>query len=177
MYDVFSGQKPHRVSEISTCMDRTNLSLPISHVDTQQRKRFPWKTCANDVIWGKKKKKKKGSVPPCQNQQLQFCSSTVGGHSETTVRKRVVEVLLHVLLLAELLSQIHFILAALPLQREHVVCETLFSLTWDIITGPPSVAPAAMDVCGPARVCVCVCEMTSQPSRATPCNTTAVTEG
>lgn len=59
MYDVFSGQKPHRVSEISTCMDRTNLSLPISHVDTQQRKRFPWKTCANDVIWGKKKKKKK----------------------------------------------------------------------------------------------------------------------
>lgn len=51
---------------------------------------------------GEKKEKKRGSVAPCQNQQLQFCSSTVGGHSETTVRKRVVEVLLHVLMLAEL---------------------------------------------------------------------------
>lgn len=68
----------------------------------------------------------------------------------------MVEVLLLALMLAELLSQLHFILAALPLQREHVVCETPFSLTWDIITGPPSVAPAAMDVWPRASVCVCV---------------------
>lgn len=44
------------------------------------------------------------------------------------------------------------------------VCDTFLSRVWVAFTGAA------------AAVCVCVCEMTTQPSGATPCNTTAVTK-
>lgn len=105
--------------------------------------------------------KKRAWVPLCQNQQLPG-----GCHSETKVRKSRGRFLAHVNVCRSpgwALS--FFILAAyLRCPRERVACEAPFRLIWDIITGPQSVAPVAMIM----WACAGVCEMTSQPGRATP---------
>lgn len=103
--------------------------------------------------------KKRASVPPWQNHppHLLFSSCTVGV-TQKPKWERVMEVLLHMLMVANPLSELFFpsfqqlSLAYLRRPCEHVVCETPFRLTWDIITGLPSVAPVAMNVC----VCLCV---------------------
>lgn len=142
------------VREISTCTDRTDLSLSSSHVG---RKLFWRKTCANYVIWVHRKKR--ASVPPCQNRppHLWFSSCTVGVTQKPKC-ERVMEVLVHMLMLAGPLAEFFFpsSLAALP-------CLSLWTCgVWNTFQADmgyynrSSECCAGGDECVGARVCVCV---------------------
>lgn len=166
------------VSEISTCMDRTDPSLNSSHVDTQQRNLFSWKTCANYVILAHRKKKsfspsvsESPASPPIQ--QLHS-----GCHSEPKW-ERVMEVLLHD---NGRRSPVWPLFSFIPADLLCLSAASLWTrVVWNTFQADMGYYNRSSECCAAGVECVgacaCVCEITSQPSRATPCNTTAVAEG
>lgn len=147
------------VSEISTCMDRTDPSLNSSHVDTHSREICSREKRVQTMLsWHTEKKR--ASVPPCQNHppHLRFSSCTVGVTQNQSEKESWGFCCM--IMVAGPLSDLFFpsfqqiSLAYLRRPCEHVLCETPFRLIWDIITGPLSVAPVALNVWGRAHVCV-----------------------